>query len=76
MPILKELESKKAALKKTEKAVLGSAFSLSCSLPRADIELCSWSREGGAEMFQQEGKLLDYRRREIEGITVEDTDTK
>ena len=70
-------ESHKLLVKKTEKAVLGEPFDLSCSLKNAgDVELCSWSRDGGAEMFVQDGKLLDYRRRQIEGITVGDNGSR
>ena len=62
---------------KTEKAVLGEPYHLSCSLPSsAEIQLCSWSREGGADMVQQEGKLLDHQRREIKGITGDNKDTR
>ena len=70
-------ESHKLLVKKTEKAVLGEPFELSCSLETSgEVELCTWSREGGAEMFLQEGKLLDHKRREIEGISVESKETK
>ena len=70
-------ESHKLVTKKTEKAVLGEPFELSCSLKNiGDIELCSWSRDGGAEMFVQDGKLLDHRRRQVEGITVEREDSR
>ena len=70
-------ESHKLLVKKTEKAVLGEPFELSCSLETSgELELCTWSRNGGAEMFLLEGKLLDHERREIEGISVESRDTK
>ena len=70
-------ESHKLLVKKTEKAVLGEPFELSCSLQTSgEVELCTWTREGGAEMFLQEGKLLDHKRRKIEGISVESQDTK
>ena len=70
-------ESHKLLVKKTEKAVLGEPFELSCSLQTSgEVELCTWTRDGGAEMFLQEGKLLDHKRREIEGISVDSKDTK
>ena len=69
--------SHKLLVKKTEKAVLGKPFDLSCSLQTSgELELCSWTREGGAEMFVQEGKLLDHKRREIEGISVDSKEAK
>ena len=70
-------ESHKLIVKKTEKAVLGEPFELSCSLQSSgEVELWTWTRKGGAEMFLQEGKLLDHQRRQIEGISVESQDTK
>ena len=70
-------ESHKLVTKKTEKAALGEPFELSCSLRNiGDIELCSWSRDGGAEMFVQNGELLDHRRRQIEGITANSADSR
>ena len=69
--------SHKLLVKKTEKAVLGKPFDLSCSLQTSgELELCTWTREGGAEMFVQEGKLLDHKRREIEGISVDSKEAK
>ena len=69
--------SHKLVVEKTEKAVLGEPFQLSCSLPSTEeILLCSWSKDAGPEMFLQEGKLMDHRRREIEGISVDNKDTK
>ena len=69
--------SHKLLVKKTEKAVLGKPFDLSCSLQTSgELELCTWTREGGAEMFVQEGKLLDHQRREIEGISVDSKEAK
>ena len=69
--------SHKLLVKKTEKAVLGEPFELSCSLETGgELELCTWTRNGGSEMFVQEGKLLDHQRREIEGISVDSKDTK
>ena len=69
--------SHKLLVKKTEKAVLGEPFQLSCSLQTSgELELCTWSRNGGAAMFVQEGKLLDHRRRQIQGVSVDSQDTK
>ena len=69
--------SHKLLVKKTEKVVLGEPFELSCSLQTSgELELCTWTRNGGSEMFVQEGKLLDHQRREIEGISVDSKDTK
>ena len=69
--------SHKLLVKKTEKAVLGKPFDLSCSLQTSgELELCTWTREGGGEMFVQEGKLLDHKRREIEGISVDSKEAK
>ena len=69
--------SHKLLVKKTDKAVLGKPFDLSCSLQTSgDMELCTWTRNGGAEMFVQDGKLLDHKRREIEGISVDSQDAK
>ena len=70
--------SHKLLVKKTEKAVLGDPFELSCSLQTSggELELCTWSRDGGSPMFVQDGKLLDHQRREIEGISVDSQDAK
>ena len=69
--------SHKLLVKKTEKAVLGDPFQLSCSLQTGgELELCTWTKDGGSPMFLQDGKLLDHHRREVEGISVDSKDAK
>ena len=64
-PVVDIAKSHKLLVNKTEKAVVGQPFNLSCSLQTSgELELCSWSRTRGADMMLQQGKLLDYSQDE------------
>ena len=69
-PVVDIVGSHKLLVNKTEKAVVGQPFNLSCSLQTSgELEHCSWSRAGGAEMMLQQGELLDHQRREISVVS-------
>ena len=69
--------SNKLSVAKTEVAKDGEAFTISCSVPdHADIELCTWNREGLSPLFLQESGLYDYKRNKIEGVSVVQSNKK
>ena len=64
-PVVDIAKSHKLLVNKTEKAVVGQPFNLSCSLQTSgELELCTWSRTGGADVMLQQGGLLDYSQDE------------
>jgi len=58
-------------------AVLHSPFSLSCTVgEQTELELCSWRREDGPLMFVQDSNIVDVQSNKIEGISVNQTNSR
>ena len=72
-----KIVSNKLSVSKTKLAKDGEPFTMSCSVPdHADIELCTWRRDGLSPMFLQESGLYDYKRNKIDGVSVVQSNKK
>ena len=58
-------------------AVLHSPFSLYCTVgEKTELELCSWRRGDGPLMFVQDSNIVDVQSNKIEGISVNQTNSR
>ena len=64
-------------IEENQENISGKPFLLSCSTPdHADIELCTWRREGASQMILQQSGLYDYKRNKVEGVSVVKNDKR
>ena len=71
------LSNKLKAEKSVKDAEIGKPIDMSCTVADdIDIEVCSWRRQDGPELFVVGADIVDASKNKIEGISVNQSNSR